>query len=100
MAFDSCIMNLTSFYQLNFKQKTFKNCSLNEVDFTESDLSKSVFENCDLKHAIFDRTILINTNFKTAQNFSIDVENNKLKGALFSKNNLSGLLTKYQLKIS
>jgi len=100
MNFDSCIMNLTSFYQLKFKQKKFKNCTLNEADITESDLSESVFEDCDLKRAIFDRSILIKTDFKTAHNFSIDVENNKIKGAKFSKANLAGLLTKYQLKIN
>jgi len=100
MAFDSCLMNLTSFYQLKLKQKKFKNCSLNEADFTESDLTGSNFNSCDLKRAIFDRSILIKVDFSTALNFSIDPENNRIKGAKFSKENLSGLLSKYQLKIS
>ena len=38
--------------------------------------------------------------FKTAQNYSINPEINRVKGAKFSKNNLSGLLSKYQLKIT
>jgi len=100
MSFESCFMNLTSFYQLKFKQKTFKNCTLNEVDFTETDLSESNFENCDLKRAIFDRSILIKTDFTSASNFTIDPENNRIKGAKFSKNNIAGLLLKYQLKIT
>ena len=82
------------------KQKTFNNCSLNEADFTESDLSGTIFNNCDLKRAIFDRSILLKTDFTTAQNFSIDPETNRLKGAKFSKNNLMGLLLKYKLKIN
>jgi len=100
MTFQSCLMNLTSFYQLKFKQKTFTNCSLNEADFTESDLTESNFNSCDLKRAIFDRSILIKVDFTTALNFRIDPENNRIKGAKFSKENLSGLLSKYQLKIS
>jgi uncharacterized protein YjbI with pentapeptide repeats len=100
MNFDTCLMNLTSFYKLKIKQKVFENCSLNEADFTEADLTEAEFDNCDLKRAIFDRSILVKTNFRTARNFNIDIENNKIKGAKFSKENLSGLLTKYQLKIS
>jgi fluoroquinolone resistance protein len=100
MNFESCVMNLTSFYQLKIKQKVFNNCSLNEADFSETDLSESNFNNCDLKRAIFNRSVLIKTDFTSALNFSIDPETNKIKGAKFSKNNLVGLLTKYQLKIN
>lgn len=99
MNFESCLMNLTSFYQLKIKQKTFLNCSLNEAEFTETDLTDSKFNNCDLKRAIFDRSILIKTDFSTATNFNIDPENNKLKGAKFSKSNLIGLLNKYQINL-
>jgi len=97
--FDNCFMNLSSFYKLKLKMRTFKNCSLQEVDFSGSDLSNSKFINCDLKSAVFDRTILVKTNFTSATNYNIDPENNKIKGALFSKDGLIGLLGKYKINI-
>jgi hypothetical protein len=38
-------------------------------------------------------------NFSTALHFSIDPEQNRLKKAVFSPDNLEGLLDKYQLKM-
>ena len=99
MNFEGCFMNLSSFYQLKLKGKSFNNCSLQEVDFTEADLSGSLFYNCDLKRAIFDRTILLKSDLKSATNYSIDPENNRIKGAQFSKDGLIGLLEKYAIKI-
>jgi uncharacterized protein YjbI with pentapeptide repeats len=74
-------------------------CQLQEVDFSESDLNEGVFNDCDLTHATFERTNLEKADFRTASNFSIDPENNKLKKAKFSTDGLAGLLTKYQLQI-
>jgi len=38
-------------------------------------------------------------NFSSAQNYSIDPENNRLKGVKFSLSQVSGLLHRYQIKI-
>ena len=77
----------------------FDKCSLKETDFTEVNLSASVFSDCDLTGAIFSNTILEKVDFRTANNYSIDPEFNKLKKAKFSAFNLDGLLYKYQLDI-
>jgi Uncharacterized low-complexity proteins len=90
--FENCLMNHSSFYQLDIRKTMFKNCSLNEADFTETNLSSSVFTDSDLTNAIFDRTILDNSDFRDAINFSIDPNQNQLKKTKFSKDNLSGLL--------
>lgn len=97
--FNSCVLNLSSFYQLKMRQTNFKNCSLHEVDFTETDLTSSRFENCDLLNAVFDHSILEKVDFRSAVHYSIDPESNRLKKARFSKNGLAGLLHKYQLEI-
>ena len=99
MNFEGCFMNLSSFYQVKLKEKSFNECSLQEVDFTEADLSGSSFSNCDLKRAIFDRTILLKANLSSASNYIIDPENNRVKGAVFSKDGLIGLLDKYSIKL-
>ena len=77
----------------------FKNCSLQEADFTESDLSGAVFDRCDLARAIFRNTVLEKTDFRTAYNYSIDPEINRMKKSKFTASALAGLLDKYDIEI-
>ena len=70
-----------------------------EVDFSETDLVGSVFKNCDLSGTIFENTHLEKADLRTAYNYHIDPESNKLKKAKFSLQGLPGLLDKYGLEI-
>lgn len=97
---ENCILDLANCYQLRLINTYFKNCSLKETDFTECNLSEALFSNCDLTHALFDQTNLQKANFTTARHYTIDLDSNKVKGALFSKEEVHGLLTKYGIKIS
>lgn len=97
--FENCIMEYSSFYKLKLKQTTFKDCNLTNVDFSEADLSLSDFSNSDLTGAQFHNTNLEKADFRSAINFSIDPEINKIKKAKFSEHALEGLLHKYQLDI-
>ena len=81
------------------RKTNFTDCSLKEVDFSNVDLSESVFKNCELSGATFSNTILEKVDFRTALNYSIDPELNKMKKAKFSVLNLSGLLNKHNLDI-
>jgi len=98
--FDKCILNLSSFYKQKLKKTLFKDCSLHEVDFTEADLSGSIFENCDLSGAKFEKSTLEKADLRTAFNYSIDPEMNKIKKAKFSADGIAGLLDKYDIIIS
>lgn len=98
--FEGCTLNHSSFYQLSLKDSVFENCSLNEVDFTECNLASSSFASSDLTGAKFEKTNLERADFRTAVNFTIHPEINKLKGAKFSRSSLPGLLTRYRLVIS
>ncbi len=97
--FDSCILNLASFYKVSLKKTIFKDSSLREVDFVESDLMSAVFENCDLAGAAFSGSILEKADFRTSYNYSFDPEKNKIKKAKFSLAGVVGLLDKYDIKI-
>lgn len=97
--FSNCILNDSSFYELQLPKIHFKNCALENVDFAYADLSQAYFENCNLKGAIFDQTNLEKANFITAENFSINPNQNKIKSAKFSKENCLGLLHTFQIKI-
>jgi uncharacterized protein YjbI with pentapeptide repeats len=99
VAFEQCILTNASFFKMNSKKTKFVQSKLNEVDFTESDLTASVFRDCDLSGALFSFSNLEQVDFRSAVNYSIDPEKNKLKKSKHSMVNLSGLLDKYQLVI-
>ncbi len=99
ISFDTCILNDSSLYQLPLKKTKFSNTTLHNVDFSYADLSNSYFANCDFSNAIFDQTNLRQANLKTSYNFNINPNENQLKGAIFSKDNLEGLVLHLGIKI-
>jgi uncharacterized protein YjbI with pentapeptide repeats len=99
-SFNHCVLNFSSFYQLNLKNTAFSECKLIEVDFTTANLTEASFNACNLEKAVFENTILEKTDLRNAFNFSIDPERNRLKKAKFSKENVEGLLSKYDILIT
>lgn len=99
LRFKQCMLNHTSFYQVNLKKIIFKGCKLIEVDFTETDLTASTFDECDLAGATFSYTILEKADLRTAQNYTIDPEQNRIKKTKFSLQGIHGLLQKYSIEI-
>ena len=97
--FNDCILDHSSFYQLDVRKTVFKNCTMREVDFTESNLSNSVFDHSDLLNAVFERSVLDGTDFRNAEHFSINPNQNQLKKTRFSKDNLMGLLDQLNIVI-
>jgi uncharacterized protein YjbI with pentapeptide repeats len=99
LRFNSCQLDFSSFYQLKMTKTVFVNCSLVDVDFSETNLEQSVFDSCNLKNAIFDATNLVKVDFTTALNLALKPSENRIKGAVFSKTNVVGLLREYQIEI-
>lgn len=97
--FEGCQLNLSSFYKRSLKKTFIRECSLQEVDFTESDLTEAMFDNCDLLRALFEKTILEKADFRTAYNFTIDPEINRMAKAKFSLAGLPGLLGRYGIEV-
>ncbi len=93
------MINQASFYQLKLRKTMFRNCQLQETDFTESDFSEARFDQCDLAGATFDRSILEKADFRTAYNYSIHPETNRIKKAKFSLPAVTGLLSRYNIVI-
>lgn len=98
--FEGCNLTHSSFYKTKLQKTTFKNCRLHETDFTECNLSSSVFDNCDLSGTAFQNTNLENADLRSAFNFSIDPEKNRLKKAKFSLSGIAGLLDRHDIEIS
>lgn len=97
--FTRCVLNYSSFYQCNLRKARFPNCVFQETDFTEADCREAVFADCDLSNAKFERTILEKADLRTAMNYSIDPELNKIRKAKFSYPGLMGLLDKYDIEV-
>lgn len=100
MTFDQCQLELANFYALDIKGISFKGCQMKSVDFTEANLEGAQFIDCDLTAAIFEGCNLQKANFKSAYNFSIKAEQNRMNKAQFSQDNLQGLLEHLNLDIS
>ena len=98
-SFEKCSLDYATFYEKKIIKTTFKNCTIKEVDFSFANLTFSEFINCDLSRSIFHHTILEKVDFLTAVNYSIDLEQNKVKKAKFSTSGIIGLLDKYQIII-
>ena len=97
--FKDCLLDYAQFYALKLKKIQFINCSMIAVDFMGSDLTDALFDNCNLRKTVFIDTILHKTDFYTSYGYTIDLEKNKVKKALFSTVGLKGLLEKYDLVI-
>jgi uncharacterized protein YjbI with pentapeptide repeats len=81
------------------KKTIFIDCSIQEADFTDADLTGSLLQNCNLYKAKFENTNLEKADLRSAYNFAIDPELNRIKKAKFSVDGLHGLLGKYDLVI-
>lgn len=97
--FFACQLNWASFQALPMKGTRFEKCQLIETDFTQTQLEDAIFDAVNLEGAVFFRTHLVGADFRTADHFSIDPEENDLRKAHFSAYSLAGLLGKYQLRI-
>ena len=62
-------------------------------------MKNSVFTNCDLQGAKFENSELINVDFTSSYNYSINPEVNKVTNAKFSLDGLPGLLDNYNIII-
>ncbi len=82
---------------MKIRKTLFKDCSVKEVDFSETDLADSSFINCDLTRSFFQHSILEKADFRSALNYSIDPELNRIKKARFAVSGVAGLLDKYQI---
>lgn len=99
IAFHHCLLDFSKFYTLKMKGTTFSHCSLIAADFMSTDLTEAVFDHCDLYRSEFSKAIANKTNFKTSINYTIDPEKTKIKKAIFSLEQLKGLLFKHDISV-
>jgi uncharacterized protein YjbI with pentapeptide repeats len=77
----------------------FDECLIKEAFFSETDLSGAVFNNCNMAGTSFNKVTLTGADFRTAFNYFMDPENNRIKNARFSILGVLGLLYKYGIRV-
>ncbi len=100
VAFNSCMLQQSSFYQAQLPKTRFHQSTLQGVDFTEANLAGAIFSDCNLLQAIFYQTHLEKADFTTAVDYSINPESNRIAKAKFAATGLAGLLHKYSIVIT
>lgn len=99
VAFENCILDYCSFSKRKMPKTVFKDSSLKSVDFGDANLKGVKFINTDLNEAIFYNTNIQGADFTSAYNYIIDLTQNQVKKARFSKDGLSGLLNQFNIII-
>ncbi len=100
LSFEECNLNYSSFYQLKIPKTKFIKSSIQEVDFTEANLKESVFDECDLTVSKFENSNLEKVDFQSSFGYTLNPSKNNIKKARFSKRELAGLLSDFDIVIS
>lgn len=90
--FQRCLLNSSSFYGLNQSRIVMEECRAHDVDFREADLSGASLTGTDLTNSLFGNTNLTAADFTDAINYDINLNNNTLKNARFSRHEAVRLL--------
>ena len=85
LTFTRCILNDASFFGLSLNELKLEECKLYEVDFREGDFANSVMTYCDFTNSLFMRTNLKNVDFSESENFTINILQNTVSKAKFSR---------------
>ena len=90
--FLKCIINDTTFFGLSLREIVIEECKAHDVDFREGDFSEANFTFTDFANSLFNGTNLTGANFTEAVNYRIDINNNKITKAKFSRHEAVSLL--------
>ncbi len=92
LKFESCLISYSSFYGIELQEISIVECKALEVDFREGNFTESDFSYTNFSGSLFNKTRLRKVNFAEATNYHIDVLNNDIKEAKFSRYEAVSLL--------
>jgi len=99
VSFEDCILDFCIFFRNNLRKTIFSACKIHEAGFSECDLREALFKDCDLLRTVFTQNDLTGADFRTALNYTIDPESNRLRNSKFSYPGVLGLLDRYDIII-
>jgi fluoroquinolone resistance protein len=97
--FYKSILNDCSFYGLALQDLVIEECKAHSVDFREGDFSNANFTYTDFSGSFFVNTNLSGTDFAEATDYDIDVFQNTIKRARFSRFEAVRLLDSLEIEL-
>lgn len=92
LAFRNCILNDASFFGLTLNDLILSECKLCDADFREGNFDGSTMTYCDFTRSLFLDTSLLRADFSDSSGYAINVLENHVKGARFSRYEALNLL--------
>jgi uncharacterized protein YjbI with pentapeptide repeats len=97
--FYKSILNDCSFYGLSMQALVMEECKAHTVDFREGDFSNSNFTYTDFSGSFFGNTNLSGADFSEATDYDIDIYQNTIKKAKFSRFEAVRLLSSLEVEL-
>jgi fluoroquinolone resistance protein len=97
--FKNSILLACNFSDMKLKRLSFAKCKVKECYFNQTQAQEANFKEADLEGTLFHHADLSRADFRGAINYSINPQNNVLKGALFSTPEALSLLSFFHIKI-
>lgn len=85
LRFTRCILNDASFFGLALDKIVLTGCTAHDVDFRDGSFRDADFSSTDFANSLFNQTNLTRADFTGAVNYTIDLFNNKIGKAKFSR---------------
>jgi fluoroquinolone resistance protein len=97
--FYKSILNECSFYGLSLQDLVIEECKAHNVDFREGDFSNSNFTYTDLSGSFFSNTNLYGADFSEATDYDINIYQNRIEKAKFSRFEAVRLLDSLEIEL-
>ncbi len=99
ISFNECIINDSSFFGLVLSELELEHCKARDVDFRNGDFTQAKFSYTDFTNSLFMKTNLREADFSEAENYDIDIFNNEIKAARFSRHEAVRLLNSLDIEL-
>lgn len=99
ISFNECIINDSSFFGLGLNELVLEHCKAHDVDFRSGTFTKAKFSYTDFTNSLFMKTNLREADFSEAENYDIDIFNNEIKAARFSRHEAVRLLNGLDIEL-
>ncbi len=99
LQFRECVLDESSFFGLQLPELIVEACKAREVDLREANLSGARFCHTDLSNSLFGRTSLRGADFVEAIGYNIDVFDNDIRNARFSRHEAVRLLDSLSIEL-
>jgi len=85
LEFKNCVMNDSSFFDLSLDEIKLTECKAHEMDFRNGSFCNAKFSYTDFTGSLFGKTNLSGADFTEAVNYDIDILDNKIDKAKFTR---------------